>query len=215
MKHNNIKIYLIEPRGFCAGVTRAIDIVERAIIKFGTPLYVRHEIVHNQRVVEDLMNKGVIFVEELSEVPDNSVVIFSAHGISEAVEQEAIDRKLNYIDATCPLVKKVHNEGQKFANEKNHIILIGHRGHPEMEGTAGRIKGKVSLVTSIEEAKTIQIAKDEKIAYITQTTLSVDDTKEIVDILKERFPNTTGGQNICYATTNRQSAIKSVLIGWC
>lgn len=207
-----LKLYLINPRGFCAGVTRAISIVELALKKYGSPLYVRHEVVHNKHVVDDLKAKGVIFVEELNEIPDGSVVIFSAHGVSEAIEREAKDRGLKYIDATCPLVKKVHTEGKKFSNEGKHIVLIGHRGHPEVIGIAGRIEsGEVSLVTSVEEAKRLEVVNPNELAYITQTTLSIDDVKDIVDVLVSRFPNITGGQNICYATTHRQEAIKSIL----
>jgi 4-hydroxy-3-methylbut-2-enyl diphosphate reductase len=207
-----IKILLAQPRGFCAGVERAIEIVERALEIHGAPVYVRHEIVHNKRVVETLRKKGAIFVDEIAEIPDNSMTIFSAHGISEYVEKEARDRNLPVIDATCPLVSKVHREGQFHANKNRDVILIGHAGHPEVEGTMGRIPGTVHLVTNIEDVSTIGPINENEVAYVTQTTLSVDDTRDIITALKERFPKIIGPdvRDICYATQNRQQAVREV-----
>ncbi len=205
-----MKIVLAQPRGFCAGVTRAIETVERALEKFGAPIYVRHEIVHNKFVVDSLKEKGVIFVNEVGEVPPDSLVIFSAHGVSDKVESDAQDRGLNVIDATCPLVSKVHREAKKYENEGYEIILIGHKGHPEVEGTSGKVKSEVMLVTSEEDAKLVQIKDPSKISYVTQTTLSVDDTKKIVKILEDRFPEmkrSLATKDICYATQNRQDAV--------
>ena len=172
-----MQIILAKPRGFCAGVRRAIETVEKAIDKFGSPVYVRHEIVHNKFVVETLQKKGAIFVNEVSKIPEGAITIFSAHGVSDKVEDEANDRGLNVIDATCPLVSKVHREAKKHEEEGYEIILIGHRGHPEVEGTSGRVKKKVILVTNCEDAQNIEIKNPQKIAFVTQTTLSVDDTK--------------------------------------
>jgi 4-hydroxy-3-methylbut-2-enyl diphosphate reductase len=209
----NLQIYLINPRGFCAGVKRAVEIVERALAKFGTPLYIRGEIVHNKIVVNYFKNKGVIFVKTVNEIPSGANAIFSAHGVSIEVENQALQKQLNYIDATCPLVTKVHKLGIDFYNNNYKIILIGHKGHPEMEGTFGRIPNNCYIVSDIEEAKTIDIGAFEKLAYITQTTLSLDDTADIVDVLKSRFPTLEGlsSKNICYATQNRQSAIKEII----
>ena len=204
------QIKLANPRGFCAGVDRAIDIVNKALEKYGSPVYVKHEVVHNKFVVEDLKSRGAIFVEEIEEVPDNSLVIFSAHGVSRKVEETTKLRKLEYFDATCPLVTKVHMEVIRNARANNDIILIGHEGHPEVEGTMGRhIRNESSniyLVQDEKEAKNIVIDKPEQLAIVTQTTLSVDDTKSIIDILKTRFPkiNIPKKDDICYATQNRQ-----------
>jgi 4-hydroxy-3-methylbut-2-enyl diphosphate reductase len=208
-----MQIILAKPRGFCAGVTRAIETVERAIAKFGTPVYVRHEIVHNKFVVESLKKKGAIFVNEVSEIPVGAITIFSAHGVSDKVEIDATARGLDVIDATCPLVSKVHREAKKFEEEDYEIILIGHRGHPEVEGTSGRVKKPVILVTNEDDARNIQIKNPDKIAFVSQTTLSVDDTKKIVEILENRFPSLQKGlatKDICYATQNRQDAVRSL-----
>jgi len=213
-----IQIKLANPRGFCAGVDRAIDIVNKALEKYGSPVYVKHEVVHNKFVVEDLKSRGAIFVEEIEEVPDNSLVIFSAHGVSRKVEETTKLRKLEYFDATCPLVTKVHMEVIRNARANNDIILIGHEGHPEVEGTMGRhIKNESSniyLVQDEKEAKNIVIDKPEHLAIVTQTTLSVDDTKSIIDILKTRFPkiNIPKKDDICYATQNRQDAVKQLAL---
>lgn len=206
MKHKEKKILLIQPRGFCAGVERAIEIVEKALLKYGAPVYVRHEIVHNKKVVSDLRSKGAVFVQEVDEIPLGAVVIFSAHGVSEAVEHASV--KLHAIDATCPLVKKVHNQAKHYENEEREIILIGHAGHPEVEGTMGRVKKKVHLVQNVDEVERLQI--DKPVAYITQTTLSYDDTADIVEALKRKFNDIIGPElsDICYATQNRQTAVK-------
>jgi 4-hydroxy-3-methylbut-2-enyl diphosphate reductase len=212
------QIKLANPRGFCAGVDRAIDIVNKALDKFGSPVYVKHEVVHNKFVVEDLKNRGAIFVEEIDEVPDNSLVIFSAHGVSKKVEETTKLRKLEYFDATCPLVTKVHMEVIRNARANNDIILIGHEGHPEVEGTMGRHinnqSSNIFLVQDEEEASSIVIDKPDQLAIVTQTTLSVDDTKSIIDILKTRFPNINipKKDDICYATQNRQDAVKQLAL---
>tara|TARA_B100001063_G_scaffold64280_1_gene58296 strand:- start:300 stop:1235 length:936 start_codon:yes stop_codon:yes gene_type:complete len=212
------QIKLANPRGFCAGVDRAIDIVNKALEKFGSPVYVKHEVVHNKFVVEDLKRRGAIFVEEIDEVPDNSLVIFSAHGVSQKVEETTKSRQLEYFDATCPLVTKVHMEVIRNARAGNDIILIGHEGHPEVEGTMGRhIKNESSniyLVQDEEEAESIVIDRPDQLAIVTQTTLSVDDTKSIIDILKTRFPkiNIPKKDDICYATQNRQDAVKQLAL---
>jgi len=208
-----MQIILAKPRGFCAGVTRAIDTVERAIEKFGAPVYVRHEIVHNKFVVESLRKKGAIFVGEIDEIPEGAITIFSAHGVSDKVEEDALTKNLDVIDATCPLVSKVHREAKKYEEEDYEIILIGHKGHPEVEGTSGRVKKDVILVTSCEDARNVEIKNPEKLAYVTQTTLSVDDTKQIAEILESRFPSLQPGlatRDICYATQNRQDAVRSL-----
>ena len=208
-----MNIILAEPRGFCAGVTRAIDIVEKVLEKFGAPIYVRHEIVHNRYVVEDLKKKGAIFVEEIDQIPDNAIVIFSAHGVSKKVEEDAKLKGLRVIDATCPLVSKVHREAKKYEDGGYEIILIGHKGHPEVEGTSGRVNKKVTLISDEKEAHNVVLESPEKIAYVTQTTLSVDDTKKIVDVLENRFPRMQKGlatKDICYATQNRQDAVKEL-----
>jgi 4-hydroxy-3-methylbut-2-enyl diphosphate reductase len=207
-----LRVLLAQPRGFCAGVERAIEIVEQALEIYGPPVYVRHEIVHNKRVVETLRKKGAVFVEEVSDVPDDAVTIFSAHGISEAVENEARRRNLPVIDATCPLVSKVHKEGQNHASRNKDVILIGHAGHPEVEGTMGRIQGGVHLVTDVDDVENLTVKDPEQVAYVTQTTLSVDDTKEIIDALKTKFPAILGPdvRDICYATQNRQQAVRTI-----
>ncbi|TAE33205.1 MAG: 4-hydroxy-3-methylbut-2-enyl diphosphate reductase [Alphaproteobacteria bacterium] len=205
-------IYLCEPRGFCAGVERAIQIVELALKKYGAPIYVRHEIVHNRWVVEDLRARGVVFVKEVEDVPDGGITIFSAHGISEKVEQSAALRDLPVIDATCPLVTKVHMEAQRYEAAGRQIILIGHEGHPEVEGTMGRIQGQMLLVGSVKDVAHIKVHDPEALSYVTQTTLSVDDTKNIIEALVKRFPSITGPdtRDICYATQNRQNAVREL-----
>ncbi|KKB96823.1 4-hydroxy-3-methylbut-2-enyl diphosphate reductase [Candidatus Arcanobacter lacustris] len=207
-----MEIILAQPRGFCAGVERAITIVEKSLEKFGPPIYVRHEIVHNKYVVESLTKKGVIFVDEVDDVPEGSVLIFSAHGVSQKVENDAEARHLDVIDATCPLVTKVHKEAISNEREGNELILIGHEGHPEVEGTAGRVKQKVHIVSSISDIDKLNFLDQNKIAYVTQTTLSVDDTKQIIAKLKEKFPAIKGPdtKDICYATQNRQNAVREL-----
>jgi len=203
-----IRVVLAQPRGFCAGVERAIEIVERALDKYGPPIYVRHEIVHNRHVVERLRAKGARFVDEIDEIPPGAVTIFSAHGVASAIETRAEERGLPVIDATCPLVSKVHIEGQRYANQGREIILIGHAGHPEIVGTMGRITGKVHLISKPEEVAGLKVSDPEKLAFITQTTLSVDDTRAVIEALKDRFPSIVGPdtKDICYATQNRQRA---------
>ncbi len=207
-----MKIVLAKPRGFCAGVDRAIQIVERALQKFGSPLYVRHEIVHNKAVVNDLRAKGVRFVEELDDVPEGAVVVFSAHGVGESVYAEAEAKRLVVIDAACPLVKKVHNSAKRHDAENRTIILIGHAGHPEVVGTMGQIKGKMLLVTSPEDVARLEVPAGARLAYITQTTFSIKETKGTIDALRERFPDIVGPQrgDMCYATTNRQQAVEQL-----
>jgi len=204
------EILLAQPRGFCAGVDRAITIVEQALQKFGAPIYVRHEIVHNAYVVNDLRSRGAVFVDELSEVPAGNTVIFSAHGVAPAVRQEAEARGLKIFDATCPLVTKVHVEVTKMRKEGMHIIMIGHRGHPEVEGTIGQAPDGIQLVENIKDVEALTIPATDPVAYVTQTTLSVDETKEIVDALKNKYPaiQQPKKQDICYATQNRQDAVK-------
>lgn len=206
----NSEILLAQPRGFCAGVDRAIEIVERALAEFGAPIYVRHEIVHNAHVVKSLREKGAVFVEELDEVPAGSTVIFSAHGVSKAIQAEAASRGLRIFDATCPLVTKVHIEVAKMRREEHEIIMIGHDGHPEVEGTMGQTDGGMYLVESVADVARLQVKNPERLAYVSQTTLSVDDTAEIVSALEAKFPRIVAPKkgDICYATTNRQEAVK-------
>ena len=212
------EIKLANPRGFCAGVDRAIDIVNRALDKYGAPVYVKHEVVHNKVVVDNLRDRGAVFVEEIDEIPDDSLVIFSAHGVSSAVEEETKARNLNFFDATCPLVTKVHMEVKRHANANRDIILVGHEGHPEVEGTMGRHINKdnssIYLVQDEQDAKNIEIKNTNNLALVTQTTLSVDETKSIIAILKTRFPliNIPKKDDICYATQNRQDAVKQLAL---
>ena len=214
MKNKEIKILLSAPRGFCAGVERAIEIVEKSIKKYGAPVYVRHEIVHNKFVVDDLKMKGAIFVEELEQIQDRSrPVIFSAHGVPKQIPDDAKNYKMSYIDATCPLVSKVHREAENLNKAGYHIILIGHQNHPEVVGTMGQLPhGSIELIQNEDEAKNYKTKEDKKIAFVTQTTLSVDDTKEIIKILKKKFPKIREPfkEDICYATTNRQMAVKNI-----
>ena len=207
---SGIEALLAQPRGFCAGVDRAIEIVERALDQFGSPIYVRHEIVHNDHVVRELRGKGAVFVEELDEVPAGSVVIFSAHGVSRAVRDEALARGLRVFDATCPLVTKVHVEVAKMRRDGREVVMIGHAGHPEVEGTMGQADDGIHLVETIDDVAGLQIADPQRLAYVTQTTLSVDDCRGIIDALKARFPAIAEPkkQDICYATQNRQDAVK-------
>ncbi len=213
-----MKIILANPRGFCAGVDRAIGIVDRALELFGAPVYVRHEVVHNKYVVDGLKNKGAIFVEELDEVPDNTTVIFSAHGVAKSVRQEAANRKVRVFDAICPLVTKVHMEVSSYQKEGRECILIGHAGHPEVEGTLGQYQrdddeGGMYLVESVDDAKNLQVKNPDFLAFVTQTTLSMDDTAEVIDALCEHFPSIDGPkkEDICYATQNRQDAVKDLV----
>lgn len=205
-----MQIILAQPRGFCAGVDRAIMIVERALEKYGAPVYVRHEIVHNKYVVEDLRQKGAVFVKEIDEIPDGAVTVFSAHGVSEKVENAAKLRELPTIDATCPLVKKVHKSAAKRERDGNDVILIGHAGHPEVEGTSGRVKKGVTLVSSVEDVQAMSMPNPEALSYVTQTTLSVNETKDIIAALKDKYPAIVGPdtKDICYATQNRQDAVE-------
>ena len=214
MKNRKIKILLAAPRGFCAGVERAIEIVKKSIQKYGSPVYVRHEIVHNKHVVESLKKIGAIFVEELNEIKDKSrPVIFSAHGVPKAVPAEAINKNMEFIDATCPLVSKVHREAENLNKAGYHIVLIGHINHPEVIGTMGQLPaGAIDLIQNVKDVENYEIKPKKKIAYVTQTTLSVDDTKNIVDALKKKYPNIKepAKEDICYATTNRQMAVKNI-----
>ncbi len=214
MKNKEIKILLSAPRGFCAGVERAIEIVEKALIKYGAPVYVRHEIVHNKFVVDDLRKKGAIFVEELEEIKDKSrPVIFSAHGVPKKIPADAEKYKMTYVDATCPLVSKVHREAENLYKSGYHLILIGHQNHPEVVGTMGQLpEGSIDLIQNEKEAKSYNFNKNKNLAFVTQTTLSVDDTKDIINILKNKFPKIREPQkeDICYATTNRQMAVKNI-----
>ena len=205
-------IFLASPRGFCAGVVRAIEIVNKAIDRYGAPVYVRHEIVHNKRVVETLRSRGAIFVKELDEIPDGAVTVFSAHGVSEAIENSANERGLPVIDATCPLVSKVHVEGRRHAAQGREVIMIGHNGHPEVEGTRGRIPGGVQVVSNIEDVLSVEVRDSKKLAFVTQTTLSVDDTRDLISALRQRFPDIQGPDlnDICYATQNRQQSVRDL-----
>ncbi len=214
MRDKQIKIYLASPRGFCAGVDRAIEIVKKSLEKYGSPVYVRHEIVHNKHVVESLKKIGAIFVEELDEIKDKSrPVIFSAHGVPKSIPEQAENLKMDYIDATCPLVSKVHREAENLNKKGDHILLIGHRNHPEVIGTMGQIEnGGIDLIENIEDARKYENTSNKELAYVTQTTLSVDDTKDIISELKRKFPEIKEPKkdDICYATTNRQSAVKKI-----
>ncbi|TDQ82400.1 4-hydroxy-3-methylbut-2-enyl diphosphate reductase [Dongia mobilis] len=213
MTKSKLTVYLAAPRGFCAGVDRAIQIVERALERYGAPVYVRHEIVHNRHVVETLERKGAVFVEELDEIPGKFPVVFSAHGVPKSVPEDAERRELMYLDATCPLVSKVHREAEGHHAAGQHIILIGHAGHPEVIGTIGQLPdGAVTLVETAEDAERLSVGDPDNLAYITQTTLSIDDTIGIIAVLKRRFPNIHGPrkEDICYATTNRQQAVKAI-----
>jgi len=207
-----LRVVLAQPRGFCAGVERAIEIVERALKKYGPPIYVRHEIVHNRHVVEDLRTRGAVFVDELDEIPLGAITVFSAHGVAKRVEDAAAERGLPVIDATCPLVAKVHNEGRRYARQDREIVLVGHAGHAEVEGTIGQVPAKVHLVQTVEDVAALEVKDPEKLAYITQTTLSVDDTRGIITALKSRFPSIVGPdvRDICYATQNRQQAVRDL-----
>ena len=207
-----MKILLAQPRGFCAGVVRAVEIVELALQKFGPPVYVRHEIVHNKRVVEDLRDKGAVFVDEVDDIPPGAITVFSAHGVSRKVVGDADERGLEVIDATCPLVARVHTEGQRYSGAGHDVILIGHAGHAEVEGTLGQIDGTVHLVGSVADVESLVVDDPHKLAYVTQTTLSVDDTRDIISALKNRFPDIHGPdvKDICYATQNRQQAVRDL-----
>ncbi len=207
-----MRVILAQPRGFCAGVERAIEIVEKALERYGPPVYVRHEIVHNKRVVETLKAKGARFVEELDEIPDGAITVFSAHGVSQKVEDDAGQRDLPVLDATCPLVAKVHKEGQRYAEKGYDVILIGHEGHPEVEGTMGRIPGTVHLVSDVKDVQALEVHDPDKLAYVTQTTLSVDDTRDVIEALQQQFPKIAGPdvKDICYATQNRQVAVREL-----
>ncbi|HEY1933226.1 MAG TPA: 4-hydroxy-3-methylbut-2-enyl diphosphate reductase [Acetobacteraceae bacterium] len=207
-----MRVVLAQPRGFCAGVERAIEIVERALKKYGPPIYVRHEIVHNRHVVENLRTRGAIFVDELDEIPPGARTVFSAHGVAKRVEQLARDRDLPVIDATCPLVAKVHNEGRRYAAQGREIVLVGHAGHAEVEGTIGQVPAKVHLVQTVDDVAGLKVRDPDKLAYITQTTLSVDDTRGIIQALEQRFPTIVGPdvRDICYATQNRQQAVRDL-----
>ena len=207
-----MQVILAKPRGFCAGVDRAIEIVERALKMHGAPIYVRHEVVHNKYVVEDLRVKGAVFVEDLAEVPEGATVVFSAHGVSQAVRREADARKLSVFDATCPLVTKVHVEVGKMHDDRREIIMIGHAGHPEVEGTMGQVAGDMYLVESIEDVDRLRVKDPHNLAFVTQTTLSVDDARAITEALRRRFPGIVGPRkdDICYATQNRQDAVKAM-----
>ena len=209
-RERTLEVVLAQPRGFCAGVERAIEIVEAALTTYGAPVYVRHEIVHNPRVVENLKAKGVRFVERIEEVPRGMVTVFSAHGVSARVEREAGARRLRTLDATCPLVSKVHAEGRRYADEGYDVVLIGHENHPEVEGTVGRIAGRVLVIGDVEEVDALKVRDPDKVAYITQTTLSLDDTREVIAALRRRFPSIVGPdvKDICYATQNRQAAVR-------
>ncbi|MBI1393398.1 MAG: 4-hydroxy-3-methylbut-2-enyl diphosphate reductase [Alphaproteobacteria bacterium] len=204
-----LEVLLAQPRGFCAGVERAIDIVERALAKYGAPVYVRHEIVHNKHVVDTLKARGAVFVEEVDEIPEGAVTVFSAHGVAQKVENSAELRQLDVIDATCPLVTKVHKEGRRYAERGYDIVLIGHLGHPEVEGTLGQIPGVVHVISEPDEVDSLEVRDPNQVAFVTQTTLSVNDTKDVIAALRVRYPNIIGPdtRDICYATQNRQTAV--------
>jgi 4-hydroxy-3-methylbut-2-enyl diphosphate reductase len=208
-KLTHLRVILARPRGFCAGVVRAIEIVDWALETYGPPVYVRHEIVHNKHVVEDLRSRGAVFVDHVDEVPEGAITVFSAHGVSQEVERAAAQRSLDVIDATCPLVRKVHNEGRRYAEKGFDVIIVGHHGHAEIEGTSGQIPGNVHIVESPSDVLRLRVADSNRVAYVTQTTLSVFDTQDIIAALRERFPNIVGPdtRDICYATQNRQKAV--------
>ncbi len=207
-----LKVTLAQPRGFCAGVERAIEIVERALAVHGAPVYVFHEIVHNRHVVESLHERGAIFVEDINAVPEGAICIFSAHGVAQTIVKQAATRHLQAIDATCPLVTKVHSQAKRYQQQGFDLIIVGHSGHPEVEGTRGQIEGTVHVLCSLAEVQALQVADAEKLAYVTQTTLSIDDTRAVIDALRERFPKIQGPdlQDICYATQNRQNAVREL-----
>jgi 4-hydroxy-3-methylbut-2-enyl diphosphate reductase len=209
LRRDELTVVLASPRGFCAGVVRAIEIVERALALYGPPVYVRHEIVHNRHVVARLSRRGAIFVEDIDAIPPGAVTVFSAHGVSQAVEEEARRRGLDVIDATCPLVSKVHRQGRRFAEKGYSVLLVGHEGHAEVEGTRGQVPGGVTVVGTVEDVAAVEVADPARVAYVTQTTLSVDDTRQVVDAVKARFPAAVGPEldDICYATQNRQTAV--------
>ncbi|WP_296577116.1 4-hydroxy-3-methylbut-2-enyl diphosphate reductase [Phreatobacter sp.] len=209
LRREQLTVVLASPRGFCAGVVRAIEIVERALALYGPPVYVRHEIVHNRHVVARLSRRGAVFVEDIDAIPPGAVTVFSAHGVSQAVEEEARQRGLDVIDATCPLVSKVHRQGRRFAEKGYSVLLVGHEGHAEVEGTRGQVPGGVTVVGTVDDVAAVQVADPMRVAYVTQTTLSVDDTRQVVDAVKARFPAAVGPEldDICYATQNRQTAV--------
>lgn len=209
LRREELTVVLASPRGFCAGVVRAIEIVERALALYGPPVYVRHEIVHNRHVVSRLSRRGAIFVEDIDAIPPGAVTVFSAHGVSQAVEEAARQRGLDVIDATCPLVSKVHRQGRRFAEKGYSVLLVGHEGHAEVEGTRGQVPGGVTVVGTVDDVAAVQVADPMRVAYVTQTTLSVDDTRQVVDAVKARFPAAVGPEldDICYATQNRQTAV--------
>ena len=214
MALSSMQIVLAQPRGFCAGVIRAVDIVERALELYGPPVYVRHEIVHNKHVVDGLRAKGARFVEDIDDIPRGAVTVFSAHGVSRKVEDHSGERGLQVIDATCPLVSKVHSEAKRYARRGDEVILIGHAGHPEVEGTMGQVSGTIHLVSSVDDVANLRPVDHTRLSYVTQTTLSVDDTREIIAALEERFPDIRGPnlKDICYATQNRQNAVRSLAL---
>ena len=215
MADYGMDVTLAQPRGFCAGVDRAIEIVERALALYGAPVYVLHEIVHNRYVVDDLSARGVVFVDDLDEVPPGAVTIYSAHGVSDAVVSRGAERGLRVIDATCPLVTKVHQQAQTYERDGREVILVGHPGHPEVEGTRGRIRGEVHVLSTVEEVEALDVRDPERLSYVTQTTLSVDDTREVIAALVRRFPSIRGPalKDICYATQNRQNAVRTMSEG--
>ena len=211
-KENNIKTILANPRGFCAGVVRAVEIVEQALLLYGAPIYVLHQIVHNQQVIQDLEARGVIFTEDMKSIPPRTVTVLSAHGVSDAVMETAKAQNLEIIDATCPLVTKVHLQAKRYSKSGHEVVIIGHRGHVEVEGTYGRVRGTVHVVGTVEDVQALVVSDPKQVSYVTQTTLSLDDTRSIVQALKDRFPEVKGPElsDICYATQNRQNAVRSL-----
>ena len=211
-KENNIKTILANPRGFCAGVVRAVEIVEQALLLYGAPIYVLHQIVHNQQVIQDLEARGVIFTEDMKSIPPKTVTVLSAHGVSDAVMETAKAQDLEIIDATCPLVTKVHLQAKRYSKSGHEVVIIGHRGHVEVEGTYGRVRGTVHVVGTVEDVQALVVSDPKQVSYVTQTTLSLDDTRSIVEALKDRFPEVKGPElsDICYATQNRQNAVRSL-----